>query len=182
MYCLFSYIWLFFKHNHHISWGVSIHYYPLCSLVPVFHLQDLIFSWHKCEDTVFWDWMLRSFTDRYWHSGGSWCLQFQGRIVGLPNYAVSHPRRLILMYWNSIVVNGSKIWRNYKYFKFLNDPKQLYIIINFPAVMLGLVVGVHGYMSRVRFPAVPDFLRSSGSGTGSTQLCEDNWGATWMER
>jgi hypothetical protein len=25
---------------------------------------------------------------------------------------------------------------------------------------------------RVRFPALPDFLRSSGSGTGSTQLRE----------
>jgi hypothetical protein len=29
-------------------------------------------------------------------------------------------------------------------------------------------------MSRVRFPAPPDFLRSSGSGTGSTQPREDN--------
>jgi hypothetical protein len=28
--------------------------------------------------------------------------------------------------------------------------------------------------SRVRFPALPDFLRSSGSGTGSTQPREDN--------
>jgi hypothetical protein len=28
--------------------------------------------------------------------------------------------------------------------------------------------------SRARFPALPDFLRSSGSGTGSTQLREDN--------
>jgi hypothetical protein len=27
---------------------------------------------------------------------------------------------------------------------------------------------------RVRFPALPDFLRSSGSETGYTQSCEDN--------
>jgi hypothetical protein len=27
-----------------------------------------------------------------------------------------------------------------------------------------------------------DFLRSSGSGTGSTQPREDNWGATWMTK
>jgi hypothetical protein len=35
--------------------------------------------------------------------------------------------------------------------------------------------------SRVRFPALPDFLRSSESGMGSTQPREDNWGATWKE-
>jgi hypothetical protein len=34
----------------------------------------------------------------------------------------------------------------------------------------------------VRFPALPDFQRSSGSGTGSTQPREDNWGATWREK
>jgi hypothetical protein len=32
--------------------------------------------------------------------------------------------------------------------------------------------------SRARFPALPDFLRSSGSGTGSTQPRENNWEAT----
>jgi hypothetical protein len=35
--------------------------------------------------------------------------------------------------------------------------------------------------SRFRFPALPDFLRSSKFGTGSTQPREDNWGATWKE-
>jgi hypothetical protein len=34
------------------------------------------------------------------------------------------------------------------------------------------------HKSRVRFPALPDFLRSRGSGMGSTQPREDNWGAT----
>jgi hypothetical protein len=29
-------------------------------------------------------------------------------------------------------------------------------------------------ISRVRFPALPDFLRSRGSGTGSTQPLDDN--------
>jgi hypothetical protein len=35
--------------------------------------------------------------------------------------------------------------------------------------------------SRFRFPALPDFLRSGGSGTGSTQPCEYNSGATWKK-
>jgi hypothetical protein len=35
---------------------------------------------------------------------------------------------------------------------------------------------------RVRFPALSDFLRSSGSRTGCTQLCQYNWGATWSRK
>jgi hypothetical protein len=35
--------------------------------------------------------------------------------------------------------------------------------------------------SRVRFPALADFLSSSGSGTGSTQPREDKWGGTWKK-
>jgi hypothetical protein len=42
--------------------------------------------------------------------------------------------------------------------------------------LCGLVTRDPGYRSRgpVRFPALPDFLRSSGSGTGSTQPREYN--------
>jgi hypothetical protein len=36
--------------------------------------------------------------------------------------------------------------------------------------------------ARVRFSALPGFLRSSGSGTGSTHLREYNWGATWKRK
>jgi hypothetical protein len=36
--------------------------------------------------------------------------------------------------------------------------------------------------SLIRFPALPDFLRSMWSGTGSTQPRENNWGTTWMKK
>jgi hypothetical protein len=36
--------------------------------------------------------------------------------------------------------------------------------------------------SRVRFPALPDFLSGSGSGTGSTQPPEDKWGSAWKKK
>jgi hypothetical protein len=35
---------------------------------------------------------------------------------------------------------------------------------------------------RVWFPALPDFLRNSGSGTGSTQPREYNWVANWKKK
>jgi hypothetical protein len=34
-------------------------------------------------------------------------------------------------------------------------------------------------ISQVRFQTLPEFMRSRGSGTGSTQPREDNWGVTW---
>jgi hypothetical protein len=45
----------------------------------------------------------------------------------------------------------------------------------------GLVGRVPGPEVRVRFPALSDFPRSSGSGTGFTQTRE-NWGATWKKQ
>jgi hypothetical protein len=36
--------------------------------------------------------------------------------------------------------------------------------------------------SRLRLPALPDFLSSKGSGTRSTQPREDKWGVTWKKK
>jgi hypothetical protein len=50
---------------------------------------------------------------------------------------------------------------------------HIFFKINVMDRLCGLMVRVPGYRSRVRFPALPDFL-SSGSGTGSTQPREYN--------
>jgi hypothetical protein len=54
----------------------------------------------------------------------------------------------------------------------------LFSFINRRDRLSGLMDRVPDYRSRVRFPALPDFLRSSGSETGSTQPREYNQGAT----
>jgi hypothetical protein len=53
-------------------------------------------------------------------------------------------------------IQGMDVWCEYVFIVFVLFCDRLY----------GLV--------RVRFPALPNFLRTSGSGTGSTQPLEDN--------
>jgi hypothetical protein len=57
-------------------------------------------------------------------------------------------------------------------------------MIDFPLVLLiSRVYYLEGYPDvRVRFPALPNFLTRSASGTGSTQPREYNWRATWKKK
>jgi hypothetical protein len=71
-----------------------------------------------------------------------------------------------------------KILGNWKLYDFV----KCYLIKRPPLWSCGQSSWLQIQRSRVRFPALPDFLRSSESGTGSTQPREDNWGATWVEK
>jgi hypothetical protein len=75
------------------------------------------------------------------------------------------------------VVSSPEVLRS-KLISSKNATSPANIIIDLITITIrGLVVRVSGYRfrgTRVRFLALPDFLRSSGSGTGSTQPREDN--------
>jgi hypothetical protein len=61
------------------------------------------------------------------------------------------------------------------------SPLQARLVSSFNLVLdrlCGQSFWLQIHRSWVRFPALPDFLRSSGSGTGSTQPREDNRRAT----
>jgi hypothetical protein len=59
---------------------------------------------------------------------------------------------------------------------------QEYIFYGLPLWSSGQSSWSQIQRSRVRFPALPDFLRSSGSGMGSIQPREYDWGAIWKEK
>ena len=62
--------------------------------------------------------------------------------------------------------------------------KLVLLLVRPPLWSSGQSFWLQIHWSRVRFPALPDFLRGSGSGTGCTQPREPrevNWGATWIK-
>ena len=78
-------------------------------------------------------------------------------------YIVLTSKRLILLKWNSKYC--LRCLGRYNSFVIVHSGQSFWLQIQ---------------RSRVRFPALPDFLSSSGSETGSTQPREVNWGATWI--
>ena len=56
-----------------------------------------------------------------------------------------------------------------------------YVLLRPPLWSSGQSFWLQIQRSRVRFPWLPGFLSSSGSGRGSTQPREVNWGATWIK-
>jgi hypothetical protein len=78
----------------------------------------------------------------------------------------------------------SKSLRSSSLFLFFSSVYQPFLtfISSMPQWSSGQSSWLQIQSSQVRFPALPDLLWSSGSGTGSTQPREDNWEAIWMEK
>jgi hypothetical protein len=83
---------------------------------------------------------------------------------------------------NSIEMVSLHCFKSYSYYK-----QMCIIIILFWLALHALYKYYSPYVTtggefRVRVPGLPDFLRSSRSGTGSTQPRQYNWGATWKKK
>jgi hypothetical protein len=88
--------------------------------------------------------------------------------------------------WPPLWSSGQSSWlQNGEVLCFLWGTNWIIYMLKNVDRLCALVVRVPGYRSRGPgsiSPALPDFLRSSGSVTGSTQPREWNWGATWKKK
>jgi hypothetical protein len=106
-----------------------------------------------------------------------------------PTYRVSLLKNTILIHGSHYmdVLNHEKFacwqWRGHKFpGKYVKVFQTLITFEWSPLWSSGQSSRLQIQRSRVRFPALPDFLRSNLSGTGSTQPLEDKWGAIWVEK
>ena len=147
----------------------------VCQVSSVGHINLILYSTEKC--LVF---VPVPFT--------SWEISHSSRL-----YFVRSPS-IVLCDWNIRCSNVHKTLRDTGVccastkFQFnITVPLSVYFELSFFMFMVrpplwssGQSFWLQIQRSRVRFPALPDFLSSSGSGTGSTQPREINWGATWV--
>jgi hypothetical protein len=114
--------------------------------------------------------------------GFLWLLLLHLHILGFLIY-------WLVVIWHYWSLANFQIWDSVRSFCYVGNWEimvKLFWWYEFTGIWWNCLLQLYSWLqiqrSRVRFPALSDFLRSSGSGTGSTQPREYNWGATWMEK
>jgi hypothetical protein len=107
--------------------------------------------------------------------GGGWCAPFYSHF---PCNLIYAPMCLSVSQWHAAI----HVWCMYSYDCSVLTYIRSCITANWPPLWSsGQSSWPQKQRSRVRFPALPDLLSSSGFGTGYTQPREDKWGAPWKK-
>jgi hypothetical protein len=141
---------------------------------------DLIYVYVPVITNTFCHWIYNCMFVKYWFLC-SLKITVHGKY-----HAISVNDFCLLAIWVKIIIDTTE-------YDILYESQTVIIII---IIIIGVVIsdirtpplwssGQNSWLqmqrTRVWFPALPDFLRNGGSGTGPIQPREDNWGATWKE-